>query len=293
MSQTEPWTIGRLLQWTTDYLRDHGSSSPRLDSEVLLAEAMGCQRIDLYTRFDEQPGEAERGRFREWVRRRAQGEPVAYLVGHREFYSLPFRVTPDVLIPRPETEYVVLTLLDAAKTCDDPPSLSIADVGTGSGIIAVCAARHLPGCHVTAVDISEEALAVARDNARRHQVADRIDLVRSDLLEALPPDLTFHIIASNPPYVSHSELAELAPEVRNFEPRLALVAGPEGTEVIERLIEQAAGRIVLQGWLIMEISPMIEARVVELIRDHPAFGEPAVIRDLNGLPRVVSTQRVA
>src|SRR5438132_7995 len=157
MSTSEPWTIGRLLNWTTQYLKGHGSESPRLDAEVLLAHVRGCQRIELYTAFDVDPGEEARAAFRELVRRRAQGEPVAYLVGQREFYSLPFRVTPDVLIPRPETEFVVVAALDALqgsgfrvqgseKTPIQNPKLEIqnsplvADVGTGSGAIAVAIA---------------------------------------------------------------------------------------------------------------------------------------------------------
>src|SRR5262245_27728685 len=147
MSSSEPWTIGRLLQWTTGYLKEHGSESPRLDAEVLLAHALGAERIMLYARFAEEASEAVRAAYRELVKQRAAGKPVAYLVGYREFYSLDFAVTPDVLIPRPETEFVVIGLLDAAKS--QPPArrdvgFEIADVGTGSGILAVCAALKLP-----------------------------------------------------------------------------------------------------------------------------------------------------
>src|SRR5262245_4947541 len=180
MSDAERWTIGRLLQWTTDYLKKSGSPSPRLDAEVLLSDARGCQRIQLYTAFDEDPGETVRNRFRELVKRRAAGEPVAYLVGRREFYSLTFHVTPDVLIPRPETEFVVLGVLDAIQqlgSLDRP--VQIADVGTGSGAIAISVAKHAPGCQVTATDISPAALAVAQQNAKQHEVADRINFVRS------------------------------------------------------------------------------------------------------------------
>ncbi|MCH7726929.1 MAG: peptide chain release factor N(5)-glutamine methyltransferase, partial [Planctomycetes bacterium] len=138
MSDSEPWTIGRLLTWTTDYLKQHGVDSPRLDTEVLLASACGCERIDLYTTFHELPDEAARDKFREFVRRRAEGTPVAYLVGHKEFYSLNFHVTPAVLIPRPETELLVATVLDLIKQSPPRETIQIADVGTGSGIIAIC-----------------------------------------------------------------------------------------------------------------------------------------------------------
>ncbi len=185
MSSSAPWTVGRLLKWTTDYLKSHGSDSPRLDAEVLLAKAMGCQRIQLYTAFEDEPGEKVRTEFREMVRRRAEGLPVAYLVGHREFYSLDFRVTPDVLIPRPETELLVIALLDLAKAHHQRAKLTIADVGTGSGIIAVCAARHLPGCRVTAIDTSLAALEVAKSNAQKHGAAGQIEFVQSDLFAAV------------------------------------------------------------------------------------------------------------
>src|SRR5262249_10879329 len=163
----------------------------------------------------------------------AEGMPVAYLVGHREFYSLDFRVTSDVLIPRPETELVVLALLDLLEKypLGERP-IAVADVGTGSGIIAIAVAKHAPTIRVTAVDISPQALAVARDNALRHQVADRIAFVESDLLAAIPDDVRFDFIAANLPYVSTGEMATLARDVRAYEPELALVAGQNGTSVI-------------------------------------------------------------
>jgi release factor glutamine methyltransferase len=266
MSSSEPWTVGRLLQWTADYLKGHGSESPRLDAEVLLAEALGRQRIELYTTFDEAPDEQQRSAFRELVRRRAEGTPVAYLVGRREFYSLSFRVTPDVLIPRPETELLVVAALDLAKNYSplplgngpgvvrsdsplplgegqgvaksnsplplgvghgvrDEPVLRIADVGVGSGIIAVCLVKHLAACRVTAIDISPAALEIAKQNARQHGVADRIEFIESDLFASVPRDRQFDFIVSNPPYVTTAELDGLAADVRKFEPRTALLAG--------------------------------------------------------------------
>jgi len=171
MSQPEVWTVGRLLGWTIDYLKRHRSDSPRLDAEVLLAEALGCQRIALYTAYDSVPPDDARTAFRDLVRRRAEGMPVAYLVGRREFYSLTFRVTRDVLIPRPETEFLVIALLDLARQRPAGQPVTICDVGTGSGIVAVCAAKHLPHSRVTATDKSPAALAVARENAATHGVS--------------------------------------------------------------------------------------------------------------------------
>jgi len=292
MSQAETWTIGRLLTWTTDYLKQHGSQSPRLDSEVLLAHARGCKRIELYTAFDQIADDATRAAFRALVGRRAKGEPVAYLVGKREFLSLSFRVTSDVLIPRPETETLILRLLDLANGFAATDSTrGVADIGTGSGIIAICAAKHLPEAQVMAIDSSEAALAVARQNAADHRVVERIEFVHSDLFDAVNQECRFHIIASNPPYVSESELARLPPDVRDFEPRQALVAGPRGTEVIERLVVQAAERLEPSGWLLMEISPMIEAAARELVTKHGAYEIGPTIKDHAGQPRVLQARR--
>src|SRR5262245_61661681 len=202
----EPWTVLRLLTWTTDYLKQHGSDSPRLDAEVLLAHARGCERIMLYAAFDQVVSDDVRAKFRELVKRRAEGTPVAYLVGKREFYSLSFRVTPEVLIPRPETELVVVeTIESSAKFKVQGSKLEVADVGTGSGAIAIAVAKHAPLCRVMAIDNSLPALAIARENAAAHGVGDRFEFVQGDLLAGLPADPRFVVVASNPPYVSESE----------------------------------------------------------------------------------------
>jgi release factor glutamine methyltransferase len=291
MSATEVWTIGRLLKWTADFLKQKDSASPRLDAEVLLATARNCERIELYTAFDEEPPEAIRTTFRELVRRRAEGEPVAYLVGHREFYSLTFKVTRDVLIPRPETELLVVALLDAAKQLQAcKASLSIADVGTGSGIVAVCAAKNLPECSVAAVDISPKALDVARANVETHGVGDRVELIESDLFARLE-DRQFHLIASNPPYISEPEMQALRSEVAGFEPHLALCGGPTGTEIIQRLVPAAAEQLAPGGSLLLEVSPMIELQTHEIIQAHGGYETPRTLKDLAGLARVVVAKR--
>ncbi|MBI2826815.1 MAG: peptide chain release factor N(5)-glutamine methyltransferase [Planctomycetia bacterium] len=284
----------KLLGWTTQFLKERGAESPRLDAEVLLAHSRGSKRIDLYTSFAEVPPDDVRTRFRELVRRRAEGMPVAYLVGHREFYSMSFRVTPDVLIPRPETELLLVRLLDlmrAGAPAAGGAAVRVADVGTGSGVLAVCAARHFAACRVTAVDISPKALAVARENAAAHGVAERVEFVEGNLLASLPAEATFDFIVSNPPYVSEGEWATLAREVRDFEPRGALVAGPRGTEVIARLISAAAERLVPGGWLLTEISPMIEADVRSLVEADARFSPAPTVKDLAGLARVVQARR--
>jgi release factor glutamine methyltransferase len=290
MAESEAWTVGRLLQWTADYLKRHGADSPRLDAEVLLAEVLHCPRIALYTSFDETPGKTVRTAFRDLVKRRAEGTPVAYLVGHREFFSLDFRVTQDVLIPRPETELLVMTLIELARQSPRDP-IAICDVGTGSGIIAVAAAKHLPKSRVTAIDVSPAALAIARGNAQTHGVLDRIEFVESDLFAAVPPERRFDFVVSNPPYVGETELETLAPEVRRFEPRVALVAGSRGTEVIERLLAQAVERLHPGGRLLLEISPMIHDAVQALLAADARLESGPTVKDLARLPRVVQARR--
>jgi release factor glutamine methyltransferase len=292
MTDDAPWTVGRLLAWTTDFLRGKGAESPRLDAEVLLAAARGCQRIELYTTFDEVPSEGVRTKFKELVRRRAEGAPVAYLVGHREFFSLSFDVTPDVLIPRPETELLVVRAIDLSRSlASSQDTLRFADVGTGSGILAVCCAKHLPECRVTALDISPAALAVAATNAAKHGVAKRIEFVESDLFANCPPDARFDLVLCNPPYVATDELAELDPGVRNHEPRLALDGGVEGIEVIQRLIPQAVERLRPGGWLLLEVSPLNATRVETLVESTAGLTRQATINDLAQHPRVVQGQR--
>jgi release factor glutamine methyltransferase len=307
MSTTdEPWTIGRLLSWTVDYLTKQGVENPRLDAEVLLASARGCRRIDLYAAFGDEASTEVRTAFRELVRRRAAGTPVAYLVGHREFYALDFEVTPDVLIPRPETELLVLALLDQVKRrksegADPHPGplpkgegeMRIADIGTGSGVLAVCAAKYVPQARVAAIDLSLAALAVARRNAAKHGVAERIEFVESDLFAGVPAEKRFDFILSNPPYVSTAEMAELMPDVRDHEPRLALHAGEQGTEVAARLIQQAAERLRPGGVLLIEISPMIAERVERLVGETAALKLLPTLRDLAGHARVVQAVRQA
>ena len=299
-STTESWTVGRLLTWTTDFLRGKGADSPRLDAEVLLAHARGCQRIELYTAFEEEPTEAVRTSFRELVGRRAKGTPVAYLVGRREFFSLMFEVTPDVLIPRPETESLVVRTIDLAKSLVAPSPnrsqqgrgiLEIADIGTGSGIIAITIAKHVKNCHVTAIDISPAALEVAKRNTAKHGVAERIEFVESDLFAAVPSKAKFDMVLSNPPYVATSELAGLTPDVRDHEPHLALDGGAKGTEVIERLIPQAAGRLKAGGWLLMEVGADNAARVEQLAKANSACELAETIKDISNLPRVVQAKR--
>ena len=294
MPASETWTIGRLLQWTTDYLKQQGADSPRLDAEVLLAHARGCHRIELYTRFDEVADDSLRESFRDLVKRRATGVPVAYLVGHREFYSREFLVTPDVLIPRPETEFVVIALLDELKQAGRlSESLRIADIGTGSGVLAVCAALHLPQAQVVAVDLSPAALNVARSNAERHGVADRIAFLESNLFDAIPSDQQFDMIVSNPPYIDLGEKPSWPRDVRDHEPELALYAGDDGLDVLRPLIAGSVDRLVAGGWLFAEFSPPQRAALEQIVAQYEQFEPARFTEDLAPKPRVLRVRRRA
>ena len=284
----ESWTVGRLLAWTTDWLGARGAESARLDAEVLLAHVRGCPRIALYTAFGEVVPEPQRAAFRELVKRRGAGEPVAYLVGHREFFSLPFAVTRDVLVPRPETEGLVVRAIDLCKGMDAP---RIVDVGTGSGAIVVALAKHLPRARLAATDVSAAALGVARANAARHGVADRIAFAACDLLADPAVAGPWDVIASNPPYVREDEYAALPRDVRDHEPRGALVAGPTGVEVVARLAAAAEESLAPGGWLLVEIGPAVAAAAEAALAARPGLEPQPTLKDLAGLPRIVQARR--
>ncbi len=284
----EAWTVGRLLTVTTDWLIGRGSESPRLDAEVLLAHVRGCERIALYTAFDTPVADAERARFRELVKRRGEGEPVAYLVGSREFFSLPFAVNKAVLVPRPETEGLVVRALDLCKMAAAP---RIIDVGTGSGAIAVTLAKRLPQATIVATDISTEALTVAGENAARHGVAERVRFVACDLLGASEAAGPWDVIVSNPPYVREDEFDSLPRDVRLHEPRSALVSGPAGVEVVARLAAAAAESLAPGGWLLIEIGPAVAAAAEGVLDAQPGLVREATLPDLANLPRIVQARR--
>jgi release factor glutamine methyltransferase len=288
-TEQQEWTIGRLLDWTAQYLAKKESEYPRLDAEVLLAHALGCKRIELYTRFEERAPEEARQRFRELVRRRVEGCPVAYLVGRKEFFSLPFEVTPAVLIPRPETEYVVLECLRLAKEMAAPRVL---DIGTGSGNIAVAVAHQHKGAKVTAIDVSSDALAVAERNAARHGVAGRIRFLCGDLFGPVPADEPFDFVLSNPPYIAQPDMEQLPAGVRHYEPHVALDGGPGGFAVFERLIAAAKNYLVPGGYLIIEIGSPQHEPARQRFAAHPEYELAETIYDGSRHPRVLRARKV-
>jgi len=292
--QQQPWTVRRVLEWTTGHLQKHGSDTPRLDAEVLLAHAKNCKRIQLYTSYDEELPEAVRAHMRELVQRRANREPVAYLVGHKEFFSLDLRVTPAVLIPRPDTETLVLEVLAAAKTLSEPKLL---DLCTGSGCVAIAVAKNCPAARVTATDLSAAALKIARENVETHKLAERVTLMEGDLFAALAEEARFSekpgfippfdVIASNPPYVPTAEIERLEADVRAFEPRNALDGGLDGLGVIRRILHEAPDWLSPGGSVVLELSPEQADAVQRIARETGRYGEASVIKDLAGRPRVL------
>lgn len=256
--------------------------SARRDAELLLMCAAGIDRAFLLTHPDAPLTPGQLTAYGQWIERRARHEPVQYITGEQEFYGLTLRVTPDVLIPRPETEHLVEAALERLPR--NTP-VSIADVGAGSGAIAIALAHALPLASLAALDISPAALAVARHNAERHHLANRIRFLESDLLAAVASE-TFDAIVSNPPYVS--ELEVLDPEVLNFEPRAALFAGPSGLDIYRRLIPQARERLNPRGWLLMEIGHGQRNALASLLT---GWNDIDFVSDLQGIPRVLIARK--
>ena len=252
------------------------------DAEVLARHALGWDRAAYLARWREPAPAAFGDRFDRLIARRRRREPVARITGSREFWGLDIEVTPAVLVPRPESELLVETAL--ARLGDRTARWAVADVGTGSGCLAVALARELPRARVAATDICPEALAVARRNAARHGAADRVTFHRTDLLDGLPG--RFDLIVSNPPYVPDGVVGALAPEVSRHEPAAALRGGPDGLDTVRRLVAAAAGRLRAGGWLVMEIGAG-QARDAADIGGRAGMRVVAAHRDLQGIPRAV------
>lgn len=282
----ESWTILRVLDWTRDWFQKKGIESARLDAEVLLAHALGVQRVMLYARYDQPLKKEELEKIRALVSRRAKGEPVAYVVGEREFWSLPFIVSPAVLIPRPDTEVLVEVALEHLKGVEAP---YVCDVGTGSGCIAVALAKELPASRLVAIDRSPAALEVARANAQRHVPGDRIELLEGDLLEGLGDRGPFHAIVANLPYVPEGDHTALMKDVRDHEPHDALFGGPDGLELVRRLVARAGRHLVPGGALILEGGHDQLGKMAAILSEA-GFEAPSVRRDYAGHERVVAAR---
>lgn len=284
--ESQVWNVRRLLSWTTEHFEKKELDSPRLCAEILLADTLGCPRIALYTQFDHEPAPAQLDRYRDLVRRAALHEPIAYLVGYREFFSLRMTVSPAVLIPRPETEMLVEHVIHRQRSVEGGGQIRVLDMCTGSGCIAVAVAKHLPMAEVIAADISEEALNVAAGNAAAHNVDNRVRCVQGDLFEAVA-DEQFDYIVTNPPYVSSAAYATLPDNVRQYEPAIALQADDDGLGVIRRIVRACAGHLRQGGQLVMEMSFDQGDAVRTLIESEDGLGPASVYKDPAGLERMV------
>lgn len=292
------WTIRKVLEWTTSHLKKHGSNTPRLDAEVLLAHARQCQRIQLYTHYDEELTEEVRAVMRDLVQRRAQHEPVAYLVGEREFFSLPFFVNADVLIPRPDSETLIVEAISCLKSTPvegeavvEPRPWRIADLCTGSGCLAITLARQFPAARLVATDLSEKALEVASKNVERHALKERVELRQGSLFEPLPNQPPYDLIVSNPPYIPRAEIETLDEDVRRHEPRLALDGGTDGMDVLRPLIAHGADYLLPGGWMLLEFTPEQAPALFEFAQAQPDWSLVQVVKDLSQRPRVLKLQK--
>jgi len=335
----QTWTILEILRWTTGYFKEKGVPEARTSAEVLLAHALGLSRLDLYLRHDQPLTPDELARFKALVKRRATGEPVAYLTGHKEFWSLDFLVTPAVLVPRPETETLVEAVLEVMKEIEgreiggggqgaQPPAPSPKpspptpyrglggefegragelrspgpplnskswglEIGTGSGALVVSLARELPGMAWVAADISAAALEVARQNARRHQVAERIHFLRSDLLSALRPGSRFALLVANLPYVTRAEWEKLPQGIFAFEPRVAIEGGEDGLDYLQLLAREAHNYLAPGGWLALEMDPGQTEPIKRILEQTQAYDRLEVVQDYHRVDRVLRARRAA
>ena len=295
---TEPSrSIRQALTRAGRFLETAGVETPQLDAEVLLCAVLKSDKTQLYLNAAVELTPDHERRFKESVLRRAAREPVAYITGHKEFWSIDFAVTPDVLIPRPETELLVEVALEYLRhdsRCSDVSArVRILDLGTGSGAIAMALAKELPNSVVWAVDVSAVALDVARMNCHRHQLENRIKFLPGDLFEPIAAGTaTFDLIFSNPPYISSEEFPRLAPEIRSWEPMLALDGGEDGLRFYRRIIAQAQNYLGDGGLLLLELGDDLAAAVSEQLDRAEGYSTPSVYRDLAGKQRVIAATTI-
>ena len=282
---TDSWTSLKLIQWTADYFQKAGVPNPRLDAELLLAHLLKCKRIDLYTRHEALLRENHLADFKGLIRRRVQREPLQYIVGETEFYGLKIKVTPEVLIPRPETELLVEEGIKLNPK-------NILEIGTGSGCISVALAKHLPDAKIIATDISKEALEIAAGNARQHEVS--IEWIAADIApwkRFAAEGSQFDLIVSNPPYIATGEFPDLQPEVRDFEPRQALDGGSDGLRFIRQILTEASPFLNAHGSLLLEIGEDQGKLLEAMVGQQPALSFQGIKKDLNGRVRLLVARR--
>jgi release factor glutamine methyltransferase len=289
------WIIKDLLKVTADYLKEKEIDSPRLTAEILLSHQLKTDRVNLYLNFDQPLTENEISGYRSLIKRRVLHEPIQYITGIQEFWSLDFMVDPQVIIPRPESELLVEQAVKRIGTNfakqSRPPR--ILDLGTGSGVLAISVAKELTQAQIWATDLSGGALSIARRNAEKHGVSDRIKFMYGDLWEPITNlNFTFDMIISNPPYVASEEYDDLAPEVRDYEPRLALDGHKGGMYFIEKILKGGPDYLSPGGWLIMEMAPDQTGKALLFAEQINGYGEKMRIKDYSHVYRVVLAQKV-
>ncbi len=291
MEPDNNWTVHSFLDWSVACLTGAGVDSPRLDAEVLLAGALRSRREEVRLESGRILEGQELAVSQNYIERRACREPVSYILNRREFWSMEFKVTPDVLVPRPETEVLIERILDRISARLRNPRYRVLDIGTGSGNIAVTLAKELPHSCVTAVDISPQALAVAKENALVHRVADRIHFVCGDCLSGIPMGL-YNLIVSNPPYIKTAQWEGLMADVKDYEPRRALDGGAGGLEFYRRIVPGAYDCLAEGGLLALEIGEHQAKCVAGLFRKHGGYQAPDVLPDYSGRDRIVLAERL-
>jgi len=290
----QTWTIQKLLNWIKEYLADKGVDSPRLSAELLLSYVLKMKRIELYTQFDKLVAKEQLNRLHELVKRASQNEPVAYLIGKTEFYSLELNITPDCMIPRPETELLVERAIEFLRS--RPTTQFVCDLCTGSGCIAVAIAKNFPNATIIATDISDAALNVAAENVEKYQLNDRIRLLRGDLFDPIVPELDvdkFDLIVCNPPYVSTAEYEKLDKNVKDYEPKSALFAGVDGLDIYRRIIEKADQFLKPDAAFMLEIGYAQGQAVRELLEESSAFTEIKIEKDLHNNDRIAIAKKIS
>ena len=288
------WTIQKLLNWVTEYLTNKGVDSPRLSAELLLCHVVGSTRIELYTQFNTPVPQGQLDQLHGLVKRAGLHEPVAYLTGRTEFYSIELDITGDCLIPRPETELLVQRAIEFLRTRDGVQF--VCDLCTGSGCIAVAIGKNFPAARVIATDISAGALEVAAGNVAKHQLHERVELLQGDLFEPIVRQLdvdAFDLIVCNPPYVSSTEYEKLAKNVKDYEPKSALHAGTDGLDVYRRLIDKVDEFLKPAGALMLEIGYAQGPAVRSLLEQTKAFAEITIEKDPHDNDRIVTARNIS
>lgn len=292
MTTNDKWTIQKLLNWVADYLKNKGIDSPRLSAELLLSYVLGLKRIELYTQFEKIVTEQQLDKLHDLVERAGKHEPIAYLAGKTEFYSLELEITTDCMIPRPETESLAERAIEFLRSRNGKQF--VCDLCTGSGCIAVAIARNYPDCRIIATDICDAALSVAAKNVEKHGLKEKIKLLCGDLFDPIVPHLDvekFDLIVCNPPYVSASEFEKLGKNVKDYEPKLALFAGDEGLDIYRRIVERVEQFLKPDAALMLEIGYSQGQAVKELLEQAGIFAEATIEKDFHDKDRIAIAKR--